>query len=155
MKTFTVIFAALFICVTIARPCYRGCSFKLCSGKTTIGSGSDDVALTDPICLPDGTPVANIASTGEAKINGLTKISDYAPAGLQQRFTPTFFKSFGVAIGHERLQQNQGAYIDNMCVALPILAYCTVDANKTMVNHVTSATTDCIALKVSLGGSMA
>ncbi len=152
MRSTTVILAALFVCATMAKPCYRGCSFKLCTGKTTIGKGGDDVAITDPICLADGTPVMNVASTGEAKINGVTKISEYAPAGLKQRFSPTFFKAFGVAIGHEHLQQNQGDYIDNMCVAVPILAYCTVDANKTMVNHATSATSDCIALRVALGG---
>ena len=150
MHAVFVFITLVLLCLVSARPCYQGCSFKLCSGRDTIGSGAADTQITGPVCLADGTPVTMIAGTGEAKINGTMKISEYAPAGLKQRFSPMFFKAYNRSIGHETLQQNQGDYLDNMCISLPILTYCTVDANQTIINHVSSATTDCIALRVSL-----
>lgn len=104
----------------------------------------------------DGTPVP---------------ISKYAPAGLSQNFSPTFFKIFSAdrnlepgdlgrelsCVGHEAPQANQGSFLDGKCVVLPLRSYTVLDEKGEVVEDVrpTNSLVDCVSFEIKAAGDPA
>jgi len=139
----------------MAPKCGGGCRFEFCDGKKNIIIGAPDIHLTDSICKKDGTNIGVVGQTGQAKVkaagSSLTKISKYSPAGLNQNFSPSFFKAFSIpmtgtsGVGHEVPQQNQNKFLDNLCVVLPLRSYQKLNGAGALIDNVhTSDPKDCI-----------
>lgn len=153
---FVLLMMHLFFSVAFAQeaPCFPDCNFKLCSGKVTLPAGKSDVPIAGPVCfVSDGKQLNMIAQTGEASVDGNTKISTYESRGLAQKFAPSFIKAYGNAIGHETPQQNQALFLNNLCITLPVVAYSTKKENDTVTNIQSKDPKDCIALKIAIAAT--
>jgi hypothetical protein len=120
-----------------AAECFSSCAFTFCPYQASITPGTPDRPLSGAICSRDPTViVGHVDETGEALLvtpAGTVPISQYAPAGLRQRFTPSFWKAFGLpvqpgstdlsGVGHETPQQNQAAFLAGRCFVLPLREY--------------------------------
>lgn len=142
--------------------CNPSCRFSFCPEvyNNAFTIGQPDKAFTTAICDPSGAiNVGHVDSTGEAYIRDnyqYIPISQYAPDGLQQRFSPSFFKSYGIydygkdlsGIGHETPQTNQVQYLNNLCVSVPLTAYQVLDrpyGNVIDNRHPSDRYTDCVS----------
>jgi hypothetical protein len=84
-----------------AQACYPGCRFTFCPEAASpykVGVATD-TPFTPPICDgAGGVAVGHVDATAEAYHvvgSGVEKISAWAPGGLSQPFSGSFFKSFG------------------------------------------------------------
>lgn len=145
--------------------CYNKCRFRFCDYRSTFKVGvKNDLPFTGPICAKDGTRIGHVDSTGEAYITykyRVTPISKWHPYGLKQKFSPSFFKSFGIykyygkyvdlsGIGHETPQQNQAHFLNRKCFIVPLTAYQVLDKRGNVVKNVHPRgypLRDCVAFK--------
>ena len=156
--------------------CYNKCDFIFVDGQRNLFTdglkSSSDTALSFDIGRKSFARDIGIVNVGEPHVyknKQLTKISDYRPSGLKQRFSSSVFKTFrwfggstidpfyhGSGVGHENLQQNQREYIDNLCVVLPITSYQVLNGTnarydqRVIKNVHTTARSSCVAFKVML-----
>lgn len=127
-------------------PCYKYCKFRFCDYRVSFKIGHPiDKPFTHRICSKYGKHIGHVDETGEAFIRRYHKfvpISKYAPYGLKQRFSPSFFKSYGFkyniysGIGHETPQQNQLHFLHNKCVVVPLRAYQVLNSKKHVIDNV-------------------
>lgn len=139
--------------------CYPLCRFRFCDGKNAFLVGVQaDVAFTGRICSKFGVKVGRVDRTGEAylfkkKPLAFIRISQYKPDGLEQNFSPSFFKSYNVdggsGIGHEVPQTNQADFLNGKCFFVPIKAYQVLNDKGNVVDnvHPTNPFRDCVAFK--------
>jgi hypothetical protein len=120
-----------------ASGCFTSCAFTFCPYQASITPGTPDRPLSGAICSRDPTVVVgHVDETGEALLAtpaGTVPISQYAPAGLRQRFPPSFWKAYGLpvqpggtdlsGVGHETPQQNQADFLAGSCFVLPLREY--------------------------------
>jgi hypothetical protein len=120
-----------------AAECFSSCAFTFCPYQASITPGTPDRPLSGAICSRDPTViVGHVDETGEALLAataGTVPISQYAPAGLRQRFPPSFWKAYGLpvqpggtdlsGVGHETPQQNQADFLAGSCFVLPLREY--------------------------------
>lgn len=163
-----------------ATNCYNKCRFRFCNGESSFPFGKkSDTSFTGAICDKTGRhTVGHVGSSGEALVvvnknkverTVMTRhiyavpISQWSPSGLKQRFSPSFFKSFGVykrcgnrmversGIGHEVAQQNQKAFLASQCFFVPITAYQVMNKKNHVVDnkHPRDTKRDCIAFSLS------
>jgi hypothetical protein len=147
--------------------CYDSCRFTFCPSQDSFSPGTPDTALTNPICDKYyKIHVGHVDSTGEAyvyKYGQFIPISQYSPSGLNQNFSPSFFKSFGYdkyhsywhdlsGVGHETPQQNQADFLHGKCFILPLTAYQVLDrpyGNVIDNVHPSNPYHDCVAFTVN------
>jgi hypothetical protein len=129
----TVALAEYYVSPTSPGTCGKTCRFTFCPAKADFHFpiGKPDIAVTPAICDATGqVVVGHVGATSEAYVAnsnaGAVPISSFSPSGLRQKFSPSFFKSFGLTdgsglsgVGHETPQQNQASYLDKLCVILP------------------------------------
>lgn len=159
VKLVFFVLLALAAAAVSGSPCYRFCRFRFCDGRNTFQVGVEaDIAFTGPICSKFGIKVGHIAQTGEARIGKyFTPISKWEPGGLEQNFSPSFFKAYGVngkktdlsGIGHEVPQQNQADFLNRKCVIVPIREYQVLDEDGNVVDniHPRQPFRDCVAFE--------
>ncbi len=144
-------------------PCYNRCRFRFCDGETEFKVGVEaDVAFTGPICKKYREKIGHIDETGEALVvkkdtRKFIPISKWEPDGLEQNFSPSFFKAYGVngkktdpsGIGHEVPQKNQADFLDGVCFIVPINSYQVLDGEGDVVEnvHPYNPTRNCVAFK--------
>lgn len=145
--------------------CHAHCDFRFCDGsEKLVVTGAPDTALSSSICKKNAWGVGIAAETGEAlvvTVNGVYDISKWVPPGIDQMFTPSFFKAYPLlknyrysAIGHEKPQMNQLKMLEGQCIVLPIRHVQflgkdgNVDHNKKP--HEYGAERDCIAFQTVL-----
>lgn len=149
-------------------PCYTKCEFHFCDKSTVLEvSDTTDKTVTAPICRGYSDDVGVVGATGEALryYSGyFTPISKWYPKGLEQYFSPSFFKAFSFGyyseylghsgVGCEVAQQNQLDFLDDECWVLPINAYQVLAGNGTVIDNVhragSSPYTHCIAFKTEV-----
>lgn len=147
---------------TVVRPsqgCFAKCRFSTCPSSGLFALSTPDKAFTPPICSKD-VSVGQVGETGEAYLvtdGRPVRISKYAPHGLKQSFSPSFFKSYSVdghaklsGIGHEAPQQNQAFFPGGKCVVLPLKAYRVLgkQGNVEKNIHPTDDLVDCVSFEV-------
>jgi hypothetical protein len=170
MNTITRVVLCMLVSATVSTvtfalplvlPCGTTCRFSFCPVNPgfLFPIGMPDRSLTRPICDPLGKiVVGRVGSTGESIVSrmslGPIKISKFAPIGLKQNFSPSFFKSFGIlgsdlsGVGHEVPQQNQRNFLNKMCVVLPLTAYQVLNKpGGVVIDNVfpTNPLVDCVA----------
>lgn len=127
-----------------APSCDCTCRFEFCGKQTGFKvSGVTDKPFTGKICSKGHEVIGTIDESGEAHLidHKISKISKLIFPGLQQRFSPSFFKTFTVddqknsGVGHEVAQTNQAQFLDNKCWALPIRGYQVLNAEGNVVDE--------------------
>jgi len=140
--------------------CNTRCRFNFCDRNPNLIVGTPDVAASDSICKGNRA-IGIVGQTGEATISkpGVSPvlISQWRPAGLNQNFSPSFFKTFKVprsvtsGVGHQVPQSNQHKFIDGLCVNLPIRSYMRVNNRGQTLNRVsTNGRRDCVAFNTKV-----
>jgi hypothetical protein len=141
--------------------CGEYCRFTFCPDQPYLSLGTPDTAISNAICDKyHKIYVGHVDSTGEACVEehkGCTPISHYYPSGLLQKFSPSFWKSFGLyyhdlsGVGHETPQQNQASFLHGKCFVLPLTAYQVLSGpygNVIDNVHPTNPHVDCVAFSV-------
>jgi hypothetical protein len=141
--------------------CGAKCRFTFCPNQGPVKAGNPEVALTNPICDKyNKICVGHIDATYEACVqtpHESVPISQYAPAGLKQSFSPTFWKTYGVStgkgsgVGHETAMQNQVDFLHGKCFILPLAAYQVLDSpnGSVIANiHPSDKYVDCVGFTV-------
>lgn len=165
----TRLFAFVFLLAAAAYgweiDCHARCDFKFCDGsETLVVTGGWDRPLSSSICKKSSLGVGIEAETGEAlvvTVNGVKDISMWVPAGIDQMFTPTFFKAYPLlknyrysAIGHEKPQLNQMQFMEGQCFVLPIRHVQFLDkegnVDENEEPHVYGGERDCIAFQTAM-----
>eukprot|EP00181_Compsopogon_caeruleus_P004781 CAMPEP_0184677494 /NCGR_PEP_ID=MMETSP0312-20130426/77_1 /TAXON_ID=31354 /ORGANISM="Compsopogon coeruleus, Strain SAG 36.94" /LENGTH=348 /DNA_ID=CAMNT_0027125401 /DNA_START=33 /DNA_END=1079 /DNA_ORIENTATION=+ len=142
-KTGEIVQAA---CQNQSCPSSNYCRFRLTSGGIIVRKGNLFI-------------VGVVGGSREASVRvgtSYVKISQWAPPGLTQRFSPSFFKTYSTVVphmrsgvGYETPQQNQAAFLDMSCVRLPFAAYQILDTNGNVINNVnTIDPRDCVDFQV-------
>jgi len=125
--------------------CGSTCIFMLAGDPDTVAlTGDANVAFTPAIVAKDSSMmIGKVYATGQASVGrprATTPITKYGPAALTQPYSSSFFKTAGLADGgsgvaHETPQGNQGDFLSNLCVSLPLTGYEIVDENGNVVGH--------------------
>lgn len=127
-----------------AKKCGETCRFAFCTKDHEyfydphFFFGVPDQAFTPAICDPTKhVIVGHVDEAGEAHVwdhYRFTPISHFHPDGLSQKYTPSFFKTYGIGygydlsgVGHETPQGNQAELLDGKCIVLPLKAYQILD----------------------------
>mmetsp|Transcript_18237 Transcript_18237/g.38087 ORF Transcript_18237/g.38087 Transcript_18237/m.38087 type:complete len:348 (-) Transcript_18237:390-1433(-) len=130
------------ICPKPKCPKSNFCRFRLTSGGTIQRKGNSFI-----VGVVGGSREASVLVGGS-----FVQISQWSPAGLRQNFSPSFFKTFALAVpsmrsgvGYETPQQNQNEFIDLACVRLPFAAYQILNSAGFVIDNVnTNSPRDCV-----------
>ncbi len=169
-RTFTIAFALCLVSLAFGSGCFSGCRFRFCDGTTKFNPNAyaPNTPFNGRLCDKTGTILlGTVDQSGEAWIQSPTyfpgstlPISNFAPDGLMQNFSPSFFKTFAVdggkysSVGAETSQQGQIEFLRNACVILPFRKYQVLDQNtQNVIENVNTSNTfvDCVAFEVHLG----
>lgn len=163
--TFVLAAAIILGCLSrgaVEATCYSSCRFTFCPSvyNNAFNIDQPDKSFTTAICdASRSTVIGHVDSTGEAYVydhREFVRISEYKPDGLQQSFSPSFFKSYGIhdygkdlsGIGHETPQANQMEFLNNLCVLVPLTAYQVLDrpyGNVVENRHPSTPFVDCVS----------
>lgn len=135
--------ACMMMLVT-AMPCYDGCRFTFCDGRTAFDMGIPNHPFTGALCNPMNKRVVQINdnTTCEAMVMNkndatFTDISAWRPAELNVPFPSYFFKSMRnrfSSIMRAPWKGNQKQIIDGKCVIMPLDAWHMFDENGIIVS---------------------
>eukprot|EP00181_Compsopogon_caeruleus_P003254 CAMPEP_0184685160 /NCGR_PEP_ID=MMETSP0312-20130426/17911_1 /TAXON_ID=31354 /ORGANISM="Compsopogon coeruleus, Strain SAG 36.94" /LENGTH=346 /DNA_ID=CAMNT_0027138981 /DNA_START=48 /DNA_END=1088 /DNA_ORIENTATION=- len=135
------------ICPEPKCPASAYCRFRLTSGG--IIQRKDNSFIVGVV---GGSREASILVGGS-----FVRISQWSPAGLRQNFSPSFFKTFALAVpsmrsgvGYETAQQNQNEFIDLACVRLPFAAYQIINTAGFVIDNVnTNDPRECVEFQAN------
>lgn len=149
-----------------ARVCGKSCTFKLCqadSGEVApvgrpILQRPPNVAPFGPVICRRGINMGLVLRSGEAVVEvgkQRTPISQSTPKRLTTNFAKSFFKVARVrqlgksVIIKGKSRGNQQAFLDDLCIRLPILEYQTLSKAGTANGHffTNGKPTDCVSFK--------
>jgi len=130
------------ICPPPKCPSSGYCRFRLTTGGVIQRKGNTFI-----VGVVGGSREASILDEGS-----FVRISQWSPPGLKQNFSPSFFKTFALAVpsmrsgvGYETPQQNQKEFIDLACVRLPFAAYQILNTAGFVIDNVnTNNPRDCV-----------
>lgn len=149
--------------------CYSACKYVFCNARFSfyipgdvegaVRYGGDNVVFTGDICTLRGKRLGLISEAFESEVysdSKFTKISQWAPAGLSQPFSPSFFKPLMVrtvkynnngqkyyvntpysGIARETFQGNQLDMLKKQktCIITPFKHWQVLDDDKNVISN--------------------
>lgn len=126
----------------------------------------NDVAFTGAICSVGGSRIGTISDSGEAYLlEDGTRISQYNPSGLQQKFSPDFFSTYTLklspnakyhpystsGVGHQTPQGNQAKFLNDRTWILPLKDVQILEKkNGYVLDNIQGGEDDCILFKTNV-----
>ncbi len=176
MSRLAVLLLVALTTLTAASRCYPKCNFVFCGATYVYDLPYADKSFTGGICRRNGDRIG-VVNTGEARIYAdgkFTRISEYYPDGLAQKFSPHFFKGIYIptvkyeaeggklvpekvdshysGVARETYQTNQRRFINNKCIILPLRSWQIVKSNVVIGNAYRGRDNlhDCVAFETLL-----